>query len=70
MKLTEKQSEIIFIAKEMFSERGYVETSMRDLAFQLDMKAASLYSHFKSKEDILNIICNETHDSMSDIVAD
>ena len=64
MKFTEKQKEIIELSKEMFSEKGYVETSMRDLAFQLDIKAASIYSHFKSKEEILQIICNEIYEEM------
>lgn len=64
MKFTEKQKEIIELSKKMFSEKGYVETSMRDLAFQLDIKAASIYSHFKSKDEILQIICNEIYDNM------
>ncbi|MDO5615757.1 MAG: TetR/AcrR family transcriptional regulator [Cruoricaptor ignavus] len=64
MKYTEKQSQIIEIAKQLFAQKGYVETSMRDLAFQLDIKAASIYSHFKGKEELLQIICNEIHELM------
>ena len=64
MTLTEKQKEILEVAKTFFAERGYVETSMRDLAQQLNIKAASIYSHFKSKEEILTIISNEIYDMM------
>lgn len=50
----------------MFAQRGYVETSMRDLAVQLNIKAASIYSYFKSKEEILTIICDEIYDLMKE----
>ncbi len=32
-------------------------TSMRDIAAELDIEAASLYSHIKSKDEILETIC-------------
>ncbi len=52
MTFTKKQAEILDISKKMFAEKGFVETSMRDLAAFLEIKAASLYAHFKSKEEI------------------
>jgi AcrR family transcriptional regulator len=47
------RTDIITIAGDLFSERGYHGTSMRDLAKMLDLQGASLYSHVKSKEEML-----------------
>jgi AcrR family transcriptional regulator len=48
-----RRQEIIKFAKTLFRERGYKSVSMRDLAKAMDFKAASLYNHISSKEEIL-----------------
>ncbi|MEM7657108.1 MAG: TetR/AcrR family transcriptional regulator [Bacteroidota bacterium] len=51
--LSPRKEEILRFAQELFSQQGYAATSMRDLAKVLDIKPASLYSHYTSKEDML-----------------
>jgi AcrR family transcriptional regulator len=41
------------VALEMFAERGYERTSLREIAEDLGVTKAALYYHFKSKEDIV-----------------
>ncbi len=55
--ISNRKHEIIDKATKLFQKQGYAATSMRDLAGIMGMEAASLYSHIKSKEEILQIIC-------------
>lgn len=57
-----RREEIIACAKTLFRDRGYKSVSMRDLAKSMDLKAASLYNHISSKEEILaEIILGVAH---------
>ncbi|MEZ4792717.1 MAG: TetR/AcrR family transcriptional regulator [Gelidibacter sp.] len=51
-----RKDEIIKTAAKLFKEKGYSAVTMRDLATAIGMKAASLYNHIKSKQDILKSI--------------
>lgn len=48
-----KRQQILLEAARLFREKGFKATSMRDIAKEVNMEAASLYSHIKSKSEIL-----------------
>lgn len=56
MKPMDRKTEIINCAAKLFKEKGYSAVTMRDIAQALDIKAASLYNHIKSKQEILVLI--------------
>ncbi len=59
MKPIDRKTEIINCAAKLFKEKGYSAVTMRDIAQALDIKAASLYNHIKSKQEILVLIVLE-----------
>ena len=52
-----KKEVIINKASKRFREKGFSATSMRDLAENVGVEAASLYNHIQSKAEILQEIC-------------
>lgn len=51
-----RKQEIYTAAARLFKSKGYTAVTMRDLAAEIGIKAASLYNHIASKEEILNEI--------------
>ena len=56
MKPETRKDEIIITAAKLFKEKGYSAVTMRDLATAMGIKAASLYNHISSKQEILKEI--------------
>jgi TetR/AcrR family transcriptional regulator, cholesterol catabolism regulator len=59
-----RKEQVIKAAEKLFKEHGFEGASMRDLASSLDIEAASLYSHIKSKDEILETICFRMADEL------
>jgi AcrR family transcriptional regulator len=57
MAVSPTKKKILDEASKLFQERGYLASSMRDLAERVGLKASSLYSHIGSKEELLQKIC-------------
>ncbi len=72
MKIPDRKTEIITVAAQLFKEKGYSAVTMRDIAQEMDIKAASLYNHIKSKQEILVLIIIEIAEefttTMNDVV--
>jgi len=51
--ISARKQEILGAAQQLFREKGFVAASMRDLANELGIRPASLYSHYSSKDEIL-----------------
>lgn len=54
---------ILDAALTLFSEKGYANVFVADIAQAVGIKAPSLYKHYKSKQDIFNAILNEMKSS-------
>ncbi len=60
-----KKPQIIALAAEAFSERGYSAASLRDIGQRAGVTAASLYHHFENKEDLLRAIVMDGADRLT-----
>lgn len=52
-----RRDEIVAISAKLFKQKGYSATTMREIAEQVGMEAASMYNHIKGKDEILTEIC-------------
>lgn len=57
LRISPRKEKIFRAAAELFREKGYTASSMRDLASKVNLEVSSLYSHIRSKEEILIDIC-------------
>src|SRR5690606_40888752 len=47
-------------AAHLFKEKGYERTTVRDIAREVGIQSGSIFHHFRSKEDILYAVMEET----------
>jgi AcrR family transcriptional regulator len=57
---------ILAAATELFYEKGYHGTTMREIAAAVEIKAGSLYNHFDGKQELLTRISISTTQALYD----
>ena len=65
---TATRRRILDVALDLFLERGYDRTSLREIAERLGFSKAALYYHFKAKDDILVALTDAMLDELSELV--
>ena len=63
-RIARRRQKILSAAAQIFAEKGYANTSTKEIAFQADMGESTLYNYFDSKRDILLAIARETEPLM------
>jgi AcrR family transcriptional regulator len=58
-----RRAQIVRAATELFGERGYYVTTVRDIALRADVSIGLIYQYFKEKEDVLFLVLREVLDS-------
>ncbi len=57
MKTNNTKDKIYYHAALLFRDKGYAAASIRDIAEKVGIEPSSIYSHIRSKEDLLVKIC-------------
>lgn len=55
--MSPREKQLYSTACKLFREKGYVATTMREIAGAMGMEAASLYEYIDSKENLLDHVC-------------
>jgi AcrR family transcriptional regulator len=64
--LNEKRLKIINAAVELFIRQGFHKSTTRQIAAAAGIGVGSLYDYFRSKEDILYLVCDHIHATMEE----
>ena len=68
--LAYKRERILEEAVKLFYERGFTGTTLDDIAAELGVTKPFIYTHFRSKTDLLAALCKPTIELSLDAVAD
>jgi AcrR family transcriptional regulator len=63
------RSRIRAVALELFTEQGYEQTSLREIAERLGVTKAALYYHFKSKDEIVSSFLDDRIAMIDELIA-
>src|SRR5258706_8939849 len=61
----DRRAQILRVSAELFAERGYASTTVRNIAERTGLLSGSLYHHFDSKESILQEILTDFFDELT-----
>jgi AcrR family transcriptional regulator len=64
-----RRGDIVRAAGQLFREKGYSATTIRDIANAVGMRSGSPFYHFKTKHDMLRAVVLEGLDAIGDAVA-
>ena len=59
------RNRILSAAKEQFMQRGYLKTSMREIADAVDVGVGNLYNYFENKDELFCVILRPAGTSWS-----
>lgn len=65
---SDTKAEIRAVALELFGQKGYEKTSLREIAERLDITKAALYYHFPSKGDLLRALVEPLRQDAEEMV--
>jgi AcrR family transcriptional regulator len=65
-----RDDSVMAAATAVMSERGYVATSVQDIADRVGVLKGSLYHYFSSKEDLLYRVMTESHEQSDRIMGE
>ena len=61
-----RRQELVNAAVELFVKKGFHKTTVREIAKEFGMSMGALYDYIRTKEDILFLVCDHIHKSVSD----
>ena len=67
---TDTRDRILAVGLRLFAERGYANTSLREIAEELGVTKAALYFHYKTKEEIVTGILRGYIDDIDALLAE
>ena len=62
-----KREQIVEAAKHLFKEKGFRETTIRDIAYDAGLKHSNIRNYFKKKDEIFDAIVRSTYESIKDM---
>lgn len=63
--IEQRRMEIVKAAVDLFVDKGFHKTTVREIARKFGMSVGTLYEYIRTKEDILYLVCDYIHKSFS-----